>query len=277
MLIKKYKIGYEKTLDKIGKTSIPILNQFNSNTTVSESIKNMIKQEKEQSINDIIDFEKIKINPATDENRTGFTDSIVFRLHFFNNDVQNWDVSSTTINNIGFTDDDVKNSRNRLKKTHLQLSFYDTNDLKTQNLIGYSSVFFDYHSMYEEYINNLSISGIPCEFLIENPLFSSKSNGGFEVYVYKQDASKIDTRSIYMKAEFRNSNDGSTTLFCKTKGLTQSGDTIYDITQKMFFELTFEYNEKLKKFLYSYNGYLPQEYNNLTNALIIDIYQAKAV
>lgn len=280
MLVKKYKIATKET--EAGSMKIPLFNSISLNARQDDGISKLLNDYKDNNINEIVDFEKIKLYPTTDINMTGVTDSLCFKLHFFNNNTNNWDLPTTTINNIGFLDDDVKNIRNRLKKTHLLLSFYDSNNVKTQNLLGYSTIFFDYYKMYEEYIaSGYTITGIPCEFLIENPILTKnkKSTEGFEIYLYKQDLLKTEPKTIYMKADFNNSSDGTSTLFCNTTGSTQSGDTISDIIKKIFFEVKCEYNNDNKKFYYNYNGYISIEniYDNIKNTMIIDLYQAKAL
>lgn len=280
MLVKKYKIATKDTTT--GSIKIPVFNSVSLNTRQDDGVAKLLSNYKDDNINNIVDFEKIKIYPATGSNLTGVTDSIAFRLHFFNNNTNNWDISTTTINNIGFLADDIKNIRNRIKKTHLLLSFYDSNNVKTQNLLGYSTIFFDYYKMYETYLTSgYTITGIPCEFLIENPTLTKnkKSTEGFEIYLYKQDIIKTETKTVFMKAEFNNSSDGTSTLFCNATGSTQSGDTISDIIKKIFIEVKCEYNDINKKFYYNYNGYSSIEnvYDNIKNTLIIDLYQAKAL
>lgn len=54
---------------------------------------------------------------------------------------------------LGFTTNDVKYQKNKLKKSFLRLSFYDTPDVGTQRLLAYSTVFVDCNKLYSKFIS----------------------------------------------------------------------------------------------------------------------------
>ena len=53
-----------------------------------------------------------------------------------------------------FTNDDIFYQKQKVGKSFVRLSFYDTPDPNTQSLLCNSCVFFDYHSMFKTYMDN---------------------------------------------------------------------------------------------------------------------------
>ena len=62
--------------------------------------------------------------------------------------------SSDLLGFINFTTDDVRYQSTKLSKSFLRLSFYSTNDPKTQVLLATSTIFFDENLAYKKYINS---------------------------------------------------------------------------------------------------------------------------
>ena len=56
---------------------------------------------------------------------------------------------------LGFQNSDVRNQKNRLKKSFLRLSFYDSSNQANQNLLAYSTVFMDSGKMFGKMVKNL--------------------------------------------------------------------------------------------------------------------------
>ena len=61
--------------------------------------------------------------------------------------------------NLGFNDADVRYQKSRLKKTFLRLSFYDSPNPGSQNLITYSTIFLDSNKLSGKMIRNSSTRG----------------------------------------------------------------------------------------------------------------------
>lgn len=53
---------------------------------------------------------------------------------------------------LGFTTNDVKFQKNKLKKSFLRLSFYDSDDTGSQSLLAYSTVFMDCNKLYSKFV-----------------------------------------------------------------------------------------------------------------------------
>ena len=55
---------------------------------------------------------------------------------------------------LGFTNNDVKYQKNKLKKSFLRLSFYDSDKSGNQTLLAYATIFIDSGSLYSKYLTN---------------------------------------------------------------------------------------------------------------------------
>lgn len=62
---------------------------------------------------------------------------------------------------LGFVTNDVKYQKNKLKKSFIRLTFYDSDDSGSQNLLGYSTVFVDCNKLYSKFISR---SNFECYF-----------------------------------------------------------------------------------------------------------------
>lgn len=62
------------------------------------------------------------------------------------------DNRSDLLSKIGFTDDDVKYQKSRLKKSFLRLSIYDSTNQAKQTLLGYSTIFINSGNLLSKYI-----------------------------------------------------------------------------------------------------------------------------
>lgn len=287
MLINKVKFQKGDIVDSY--LSIPLSISFSPEVQQYEQIENNFDLTSSDIINPIIDYEKINLSPV----KTGLTESLDgldFKLHFCNTgETSGWDTGSTLLTSIGFVEDDIANRRNRLVKTFLRLTFYDSNDLKTQNLLFYSTIFVDIDSIYSKYISNgATMSGITCEFIVENPKLSKKikSFEGFNVYLFKDDIIKSETKTIYMRVDFNNALNGRSTLFTAGKPNISSGFTISQLYENLFFEVNCDFDETTNKYVYSFpkiqtsnynDSYIDDNDNLIKKVLNIDLYQAKVI
>lgn len=162
--------------------NIPFSNDVQTDIYQESNIEeHFAEKEKSKSINDFIDMEKDVYYPVYEyikgENiEMSFLQKIVFNLHFRRrNNNEEWvtdndsywnginlvaDVNGNRISDdyfvysnkseqsdllgyLGFTNGDVKYRKNRLKKSFLRLSFYDSDNPSSQNLLGYYTVFYN--------------------------------------------------------------------------------------------------------------------------------------
>jgi hypothetical protein len=144
--------------------------------------------------------------------------------------------SSNLIGYLGFTDEDIYNQKNRVKKTFIRLSFYDSKDPLTQNLLYYSTIFLDGGDLfgkfvkrkawlsedenYDEVLNPVvwssaattdPCSAVTCQMMVNDEYDMTRSGEGFNIYLFRADAPiENELQNIYMKVEFNHAGYGRT-------------------------------------------------------------------
>ena len=280
----KYSLNLNNTGATNGYITVPISLDFSPEMNQYDFIENNFDVIKQAGvINETTNYEKIKLTPVDSVDENINISTLQFNLHFIvNND---WTNGATQITNLGFTSDDVKFRRKRVEKSFIRLSFYDTTNPKTQNLLYYSTIFLDANDLYTKYIsNNNSMSELKSEFIVENSRFTKKikSSEGYNLYLFKEDILKNETKTIYLKIEFSNALNGRTTLFTKNKPSTISGYTIRELYENMYFNVNCKLNSEVDKYIYWLEDISPVPYTDsdnkyLTNIANIEAYQAKIV
>lgn len=150
-----------------------------------------------------------------------------------------------------FTNADVYYQKDRLSKTFVNLSFYDTTDPNTQSLLAYSTIFFDENHAFKKYVNNNDVpdkditfrsvdkdsqslsdsvtvlsekySGdtllwdddgrLSTRISVKNKYESDVSSEGFYLYMFKEYSMGFHPAEIYMKVEFKHAGVGRSIPF----------------------------------------------------------------
>lgn len=270
-----YEFWFERAIIDI---NIPISNTFETNLTQMELLNEyFVEDEKKKAINKITDIEKDVYYPSiyTYNNGNYIFDSdiytIKFNLHFREHRGENWLVDNNsywngvnkdgTINNnitqdnssdlltfLDFTNDDVHYQKNKLKKSFLRLSFYDSTNPANQNMLGYSTIFLDSGDLFAKYVrymeekdyklighdkNDYGIYNVQnnkvgirvdrehgfeeekrlsSQFVVKSKNTSTASSEGFYLYIWKDNESTLP-QDIYMKVEFNHAGYGRTIPF----------------------------------------------------------------
>lgn len=247
--------------------NIPMSNMFSTEVRQYDRIEKHFDVDDLNIVNPIVDLEKVKISPVDYSTKQNEFSEINFELNFFvNND---WTISGSKLSDVGFVEEDVKYSRQVLKNTFIRLSFYDSNDIKTQNLLYYSTIFFDAGKMYGQYIMDGDIDNIKTNLQVNSPKLSGGIGyfEGYNLYLFKNDIPKIGT-TVYLKLEYNNAINGRTLLFTHNKPTTTDGYKLSELKNNMFLPITINYNEISNKYTYSITGYNTQTLN-------LTYYQAK--
>ena len=63
---------------------------------------------------------------------------------------------SDLLSYLGFSNDDIKYQKSKLKKTFLRISFYDSDNIGNQNLLHSSTIFLDSGDLFAKYIKNIN-------------------------------------------------------------------------------------------------------------------------
>lgn len=161
-----------------------------------------------------------------------------------------------------FTNDDIYYQKNKVSKSFLRLSYYDSIDPQKQNLLATSTIFMDEHSMYKKYIDNSrknintytivseSSSGlseqskigvmteigkkgsitslnedarISSRFTVSSKYDTDTSSEGFYIYMFKEYSDGLRPKQIFMKVEFNHAGVGSIIPFIKPMSWNLNG------------------------------------------------------
>lgn len=152
-----------------------------------------------------------------------------------------------------FTTNDVFYQKNKLAKSFLRLSFYDSTNPYTQMLLATSTIFIDEGKLYQENAKNVkkgSFKSVPlngtgiikdtdtigvltepvsgknttvytydetkrlsARLTVNNKYATDTSSEGFYIYVFKEYTTKLHPKDIYMKVEFNHAGVGQTLPF----------------------------------------------------------------
>lgn len=281
----RFNIGFEKNSDYTH-----LHQEENVSNLFTEKVKKMVVEEAP-----VIDMEKVKFSPYINDKMIS---QLTFNLHFRtriidetwrydnNTDVDYWngirDYGDITNDNknvelsdmlyyLGFTDNDVKNQKSKLKKSFLRLSFYDDTDPLTQKLLYYSTVYVDTGELFGKYVKArekliksgytipdvvLESSAIPenrldARFVIKDEFNTEKSSEGFNIYYFPSDVlesmqTENSGKTIYMKVEFNHAGFGRTIPFIHAEDL--SGLSLSNYKERLYIPLKLKYIDN--KYIY---------------------------
>ena len=272
-----YTFSFERPIVNI---NVPIVNTFETNLTQMELLNEyFVETEKKKAINRITDIEKDVYYPCIPNNNSfGDVYTIKFNLHFREHRGDDWlvenesfwncieqsdgrakiinttqnkqmttDNRSDLLSFLGFTNEDVRFQKNKLKKSFLRLMYFDSTNPANQNMIGYSTIFFDTGDMFAKYIkyneeknyvavnmneNQYGVYNISEEktgirvnresfnektrlssqFVVKSKNTSKASSEGFYLYIWKDNSTPLP-QDLYMKVEFNHAGYGRTIPF----------------------------------------------------------------
>ena len=199
--------------------------------------------------------------------------------------------SSNLIGFLGFTDDDIYNQKNRVKQTFIRLSFYDSNDPLTQNLLYYSTIFLDSGDLFGKYVkrkawleeedarydhlidpvvwsptaNTDTCSAVTSQIIVNDEYDMTRSGEGFNLYLFRQDAPiENDVQTIYMKVEFNHAGIGRTVplIYWPKEGNKPKKLTIENYLETLYIPIEITLGEK--GYVYSF----PDAVTNRNNGIV---------
>lgn len=162
------------------KINVPIITNVGYDLLKEVNISEyIVNKERANTIPLVNEMEKVvysPINPRFENNN--YITKINFNLHFREHSGENWTVKPTDdwnfskygydntnevyysyenksnqsdlLGYLGFTTNDVKYQTNALKKSFLRLSYYDSPNPSNQNLLAYSTIFFNTGDLYSK-------------------------------------------------------------------------------------------------------------------------------
>ncbi len=169
----------------------------------------------------------------------------VFDNNFFSYNTLDRSKQSDLLTFLDFSDTDVKYQKNKLKKSFIRLSFYDSTDAGRQNLLAYSTLFMDSGYIYSKYMKNVNRKGyrtvvppymnnlegarvnteptftfhnipqyneieklrLSSQIVVGDSFNSTSSSEGFYLYLWADSVNNIPS-DIYMKVEFNHAGYG---------------------------------------------------------------------
>ena len=280
--------------------------------------KNFLAEMTKDIIPDIVDNEKRQFIPCI---KTFWGDKlaqeIVFNLHFRERDDMltfnlkdkfiwngfDWKEEEKTIvkkidgyddrlgdelNKLGFTEDDVKFQKTKLKKTFLRLLFYSSPSMLDKDLLYYSTIFLDTGELFLKYAfikNSVDESGtssvlvfddkktddklrLSAQFKVKNKYDSTKSSEGFYLYLFPDEVQEENApRTIYMKVEFNHAGYGKTIPMMLPRHKDENGEYTISGAPILSTEADFPINF-LKK---DENGNIDNKFQELSDSVMIPL------
>ena len=238
------------------RVSVPIAEDFATNAFAEDAFNSFAESRKNGAVNEIIDYEKMKFTPCYrgSNGKIQLYNSIKFNINLRDrkgsedwtvNDENYWFAYNTIsqsgrlkktnknvsgadiISSLDFEDNDIYYQKNKVKNTFLRISFYNSNDRKTQQLLYSVKLYLDSGRLYGKYIKDvenrpesegmvvddwgLGENGLYVDFTCSSSYDTGNTSEGFYLYLFPSNLNE-ETKggTIYMKAELNNSKYGYT-------------------------------------------------------------------
>ena len=294
-----------------------------------DDVEEYIIERQRANISDIIDFEKRMFEPLLYKS---IRFNVFLRDRVYDEETGEWNTSDdkywfslergsggkgrfkTSLKNsdkgdmlgdLGFADEDVYNQTERLGKTFIRLSFYDSPDRATQTLLYYSTMFINTPKQYAKYMREVASNIVPdgatseyvhtpnynddlalcCNFTAYDKFNMSGSSEGFYIYLFPDIVEGALPTDIYLKVELNHAKYGNTIpLIYPTDGLPRlnylKSFIDNDGKESYLVDLPSLYNDMYIKIRvqrdYENNRYvwfLPTQMN--TNELVLNLYEPR--
>lgn len=196
-----------------------------------------VEAEIDKAINPILDYDKIKLNPAIITNQTIVrVENVTYNVHFLNSSNQFNPYSY--FGDIGFDNFDIKFRKNVFTKTFLRLNFYDSDIPTNQRLISFVTLFARINqSNYSTGVSSpwgtiTPVNNFKIEFIVSNNMVNRSLSGeGFFLYHFKDEITESLPKELFMRAEFNNAKNGKTIDMMSTSSTTTPIDDLIVTTQ----------------------------------------------
>lgn len=171
----------------------------------------------ENAINPISDYDKVRYLPLNLESKPLITISYNLDL----NDGEDYKA-------IGFADDDIKYEKSCFKESFIYMAFFDSPNPMTQRLISYNTIYSKLNendllgvesAQTATYNRVVGIPGQPkpadevkLRFIVMNPILKPRGfSEGYYLYDYRDELKIGESKSLYMRASFKNAKTGKST------------------------------------------------------------------
>lgn len=245
------------------RVSVPIAEDFATNLYMEDALDAFAKARADDSVNGIVDYEKMRFTPCYEsDGGIKLYNSITFKIHLRNrvlddewkvDDGQYWFarpeitgpadsiLESDLVSALGFDDTDIYYQKAKVKNTFLRLSFYNSNDRRTQQLLYTAKLYLDSGKLFGKFIKDAEhydwigqivddngdgredFEPLYLNFTCSNSLDTGNTSEGFYLYLFPSNLDEdteeyISAGTIYMKAELNNSKYGYTVPLTLPRG-----------------------------------------------------------
>lgn len=263
-------------IDKLGVSASTITLSLGSNffpIDNTEEIENVfVEQEKEKSINPIVDNKKIIFRPTDGGTNWDIIDDFKFNLNFFTppsiangspqyHNYNNGSNGPGVYSEIGFIYDDLFCRTNKFSYSFIRLLFYDNPNSGNNKLLFSSDI---YTQMGNEQKDDqglpLPATESPITFTTADPLLHpDKSHEGYHIYWYKDlvDEAPNKELELYMTLVFNNASTGRSVLMAPSKTLSPSTVQIGDLngeTGKLHLKVILKNDNGVYKYKFAPNN-----------------------
>ena len=246
--------------------------------------REFVSVEVDNAINPTLDYEKVrflpaKVNPnatATTVSNTSVMQQVIYKISLL--DGSNYFSPTTSYADAGFSDDDLRYRKNKLTKSFLQLSFYDSDILTDQRLVG--SMAINPNITLADINPNSQLYPVAdklLEFRLRNPLTDDEAFGeGFFVYHFKDEVDINLPEFLYMRATFNNAKTGVATGLMVTN-ITLAIDELVDQLHTRYV-----LHRTVTGYYYAIDdefGATPNNvvYNTITQSVTINLYEVNVL
>ena len=252
--------------------------------------KNFVDVEVENSINDIFDYEKVKLIPRLINNNR--CEGLTYKVRFLDRDVNTgallspltYGVNSMWGDDLGdidrkFVYSDFESRKNSFTKSFLRLDFYDSDIGTSQRLLFFITLFPKFMP------SDLSSAGdVPdpsnyeVSFTLGNPILDRNLNGeGFFLYYFKDEILPTVPKSVYMKATFANAKTGKATRLMSSNNPNNTIDDLANTTigtsNLNNLHTRYDLQRDTNGFYYQISDTYSSNVNNSTNTITVNLYE----
>lgn len=181
------------------------------------------------------------------------------------NDSENPFISkSDLLGYLGFTVEDVAYQKAKIGKSFIRLSFYDSKDPITQNLLFYSTIFMDSGKLYGKYLKLIKMAKkankdytlfmesddeeyrLSSQISVYDEYHTESSSEGYNLYLFEDDVPlKNRERDIYLKVEFNHAGFGRTIpMILWDKEKLKDGLTMDNYLDSLYIDVRIQYTDK---------------------------------
>jgi len=277
MSVNKYKLlknGKDLNLN------LPISQDFSLAGQEDIIKRDFVNVEVDKSINEIIDYEKVKLLPKNIDNN-GLINKIIYKLNFLDEN-GNYNTTNSWYD-LGFNYKDFKFRKNVFIKSHLRLDFFDSDILSRQRLLSFVTLYPKF------YIEELKPNGsIPqpneklLNFTLGNTVLDKKLEGeGFSLYYFKDEIIPTVNKNMFMVATFNNAKTGKSTKFMSSNNLNLPVDELIKTTDNTNFKNNLHTKYLLIRdvsgFYYKIDTNYSNNVINLNNDYVINLYEINSI